>query len=42
MKALTNKRVASLPEVVARKQQEQEEKRRRGNRILRDVFNLVS
>lgn len=42
MKALTNKRVASLPEVVARKQQELEEKRRRGNRILRDVFNLVS
>ncbi|XP_073833107.1 uncharacterized protein [Musca autumnalis] len=40
MKALTNKRVASLPEVVARKQQELEEKRRRGNRILRDVFNL--
>uniref|UniRef100_A0A1I8PK43 ALMS motif domain-containing protein n=1 Tax=Stomoxys calcitrans TaxID=35570 RepID=A0A1I8PK43_STOCA len=40
MKALTNKRVAALPEVVARKQQEIEERKRRGNRVLRDVFNL--
>ncbi|KNC25834.1 hypothetical protein FF38_08135 [Lucilia cuprina] len=39
MKALTNKRFSSLPEVIARQERELEEKKRRGNRILRDVFN---
>ncbi|KAM7346860.1 uncharacterized protein ACRADG_006622 [Cochliomyia hominivorax] len=39
MKALTNKRFSSLPEVVAKQEREIEEKKRRSNRILRDVFN---
>lgn len=42
MKALTNKRFSSLPEVVAKQEREIEEKKRRSNRILRDVFNRVS
>lgn len=41
MKALTNKRFSSLPEVVAKQEREIEEKKRRSNRILRDVFNRV-
>ncbi|XP_065365922.1 centrosome-associated protein Alms1a-like [Calliphora vicina] len=39
MKALTNKRFSSLPEVVARQKRDLEEKKRRSNRILRDIFN---
>ncbi|XP_030379014.1 flocculation protein FLO11-like [Scaptodrosophila lebanonensis] len=39
MKALTNKRCESLPEVLAAKRREREERRRRNNRIMRDVFN---
>lgn len=42
MKAMTNKRFATLPEVLAKQQKERDERRRRGNRILRDVFNKVS
>ncbi|EDV91938.1 GH24316 [Drosophila grimshawi] len=39
MKALTNKRCESLPEVIAAQNRELEERRRRSNRIMRDVFN---
>lgn len=42
MKALTNKRFANLPEVVAKHEDEVEQKKRKSNRILRDVFNRVS
>lgn len=42
MKALTNKRCESLPEVLAAQHREREERRRRTNRVLRDAFNRVS